>query len=411
MSWMGHLRGAMTEVNFALQLIQRLQQAGDRRQPRFDPHNFRLTFVEAGGEVAYANLRNLYDEYLTYPSRDRERFLQFTTRSLLATHKPLPEDFADARSDIFLAVRQRGYYSLLELSMWAEADLDFSWPYQPLTEHLGVGLVYDLPEAMVMLQSSHLEDWGVTFYEAYEQGLINLTEIDATFTTIDDHSYASATGDHYDISRMLLPELIRELEVIGDPIVLLPNRDRLLITGSEDRRGLETVALLAQQLLTHPRPMTGLAFRLDHDEWRCWLPDPDHPAYALLKTLGMQSRQHDYAEQRELLQTWLSSREPHVEVSEYRMHGARAKQPPTSFCVWQEGQTLLLPKTDRVCFLRHDQSRDYPLVEGINVSWPRVQCRLAHMVREVPALYPPRYRVERFPSDPQLALLHANEPA
>ncbi len=198
----------------------------------------------------------------------------------------------------------------------------FFWPYQPLAEHLGVGAVYDLPEAMVMLQASHLEEWNVTFYEAFEQGLNNLGEIDATFTTIDDHSYVSSTGDHYDLSRMLLPELIRELEVVGDPVVMLPNRDRLLVTGSEDRHGLEIIALLLEQLLTQPRPITGLAFRLSNDEWTCWLPSLDHPAYALLKTLGMQSQQQDYAEQRPLLQRWLNSTEPHVEAMEYRVHGS-----------------------------------------------------------------------------------------
>jgi hypothetical protein len=405
MRWLEYLRHTLTQESFALRLIERLQRAGDQRQLHFDRESFCLTFVDSDGEMAYSNLQNLYDECLTYPVRERERFFQFATRSLLAARKPLPDEFADARSDIFLAVRNRGYYSLTELNMWVDANDEFSWPYQPLTDHLGVSLVYDLPEAMLMLQSVHLDRWGITFYEAYEQGLSNLMEIDATFTTIDDHSYVSATGDHYDVSRMLLPELIRELDVIGDPVVMLPNRDRLLITGSDDRQGLETVALLAQQLLTYPRAMTGLAFRLYQDEWRSWLPDEDHGAYAILKSLAIQSRQRDYADQRQLLQSWLADHEPQVEVSEFRTHGARAKQPPTSYCVWQQGGAQMLPETDRVCFLQQNQSRDHPLVEGINVSWSRVERSLGHMLREAPGLYPPRYRVERFPSDAQLAKL------
>src|SRR5690606_16678263 len=103
---------------FALQLIERLQRAGDRRELQFDRENFRLAFRNDAGEIADSNLQNLYDECLTHPLRDRERFFQFATRSLLASHKPLPDDFSDARSDIFLAVRNRGYYSLMELNMW-----------------------------------------------------------------------------------------------------------------------------------------------------------------------------------------------------------------------------------------------------------------------------------------------------
>jgi hypothetical protein len=409
MTRFAHLRKNLSEENFALHLIQRLHQAGDIRHARFDADNFRICFEQSSFEVGFANLRNLYQEYLTHPVLDRERFFRFATRSLLSTHKPLPDDYADARSDIFVSVRNRTYFSSLELNTWIHSDALFAWPYQPLASHLGIGLVYDLPEAMVMLQAVHLEQWGISFYEAFEQGLSNLTEVDATFTSIDDHTYVSATGDHYDASRMLLPELIHELKVVGDPVVLLPNRDRLLVTGSEDRHGVEIVTLLAQQLLTHPRPVTGLAFRLCNDEWTCWLPDEDHPAYALLKSLGLQSRQQDYLEQRPMLQQWLAQNQCDAEVAEFRVHGARAKQPPTSFCVWCEGQTQLLPETDRVCFLRRHQSPDHPLIEGINVGWKRVEQVLGNVMREEAMVYPVRYRVDRFPTQAQLARLQAGD--
>jgi hypothetical protein len=266
--------------------------------------------------------------------------------------------------------------------------------------------VYDLPEAMVMLQSSHLENWGMSFYEVFEHGLSNLAEIDASFTTVDEQTYVSSTQDHYDASRLLLPELIRELPVAGDPVVMLPSRDRLLVTGSEDRRGLETVALLAQQLLAHPRPVSGLAFTLNQDEWNCWLPDTDHPAYAIFKTLALQSTQVDYQQQRPLLQRLLATSEPDTDVAEFRLHGAGAKQPPTSFCVWREGRRQLLPRTDRICLLRHDQSLDHPLVEGINVAWGRAERLLDDFLGEQEAIYPPRYQVDRFPSSALLARLN-----
>jgi hypothetical protein len=409
MSWLDPFRGNLSEEDFAVLLIERLQRAGDVRRARFDAGHFRIYFEQPGRDAGYANLRNLYEEYLTHPWRDRERFFQFATRSLLASHKPLPDEFADAHSDLFLSVRSRSYFSLMELSTWVESNSTFSCLYQPLAEDLGISLVYDLPEVMVMLQASHLEAWGVTFYEAFERGLANLAEIDATFTTVDDRTYVSATGDHYDISRMLLPELIRELDVLGDPVVLLPNRDRLLVTGSDDRQGLETASLLAQQLVKQPRSLTGLAFRLCSDEWSCWLPDEDHPAYARLKALGLLSRQQDYLEQRPLLQRWLAKRQPGVSVAEFRLHGAGAKQPPTSFCVWREGESLLLPEADRVCFLRHDQTLDHPLVEGINVGWDRVQDVLGPMLVEEASIYPTRYRVHRFPTAAQLTQLQRAE--
>ncbi len=352
MSWFDTWLGPLSEQKFAQRLIELLHQAGDVREATYDAVSFQLRFRHDKRDVGYANLRNLYAEYVNHATRDREPFFRFAVRSLLASHKALPDEFADARSDILATVRHRAYFSLLELRNWVSGNPDFNWPYRPLAEHLGVGLAYDLPEAMVMLQSVQLTEWDVSFYEVYEQALQNLSQIDATFTTIDDHAYASSSGDHYDASRMLLPELISELTVIGDPVVMLPNRDRMLVTGSQDRQGLETVALVAQQLLSHPRPVSGFAFVLREDEWSPWLPDPDHPAYSTLRSTGLRTLQHDYQQQRKLLQVWLAQHQSDVHAAEFRTHGAGVRQPPTSFCVWQQGRPALLPRTDRICFLR-----------------------------------------------------------
>lgn len=109
--------------------------------------------------------------------------------------------------------------------------------------------------------------WGITFYEAYETAYTNLIETEAAFTTIEDHTYMSSTGDNYDASRMLIPELIAELKVLGEPVVMVPNRDRLFVTGSEDPEGLATMVLLAEHALTQPRPMTGIAMMWNGEEW------------------------------------------------------------------------------------------------------------------------------------------------
>jgi hypothetical protein len=404
MSLFDRFVGRMTEEQFAQRLIDQLRQVGDVRLARYDAAHFQIQFTQSDREVGYANLRNLYDEYLTHAGRDADQFFRFAIRSLLASHKPLPDEYGDAVCDILLTVRNRSYFSLLELRSWIASDPNYSWPHVPVGEHLGVGLTYDLPEAMVMLQSLHLADWGVSFYEVYEHALANLTEIDATFTTIDEHTYASATGDHYDASRMLLPELIEELRVVGQPVVLLPNRDHLLVTGSADRSGIETAALVARQLFNLPRPVTGLAFVRQQDEWRPWLPPRDHVSYATLKAMSLQTIGHDYHEQRQLLGLWLARRDAELEPAEFKVHGAAATQPPISYCVWEEGMRQLLPKTDRVCFQMANQSFQHPLVEAINCSWDHVRQVVGHLMVEED-WYPARYRVTEFPSPGQLSKL------
>ena len=139
------------------------------------------------------------------------------------------------------------------------------------------GLVYDLPEAMIMLQHDQLDSWGVTYYQALETALGNLAETEAAFRSIDDEVYVSATEDNYDASRMVVTELFGELQTNGSPVVMVPNRDCLLVTGNENVEGLQLMASLAKETLKQPRPMSGVTFCLDGDDWTPWLPRKAHP--------------------------------------------------------------------------------------------------------------------------------------
>ena len=411
MNWFDHITGKLSPERFARRLIDELGDAGDRRSISFDAAQFQLRFAVDGQEMGFANLRNLYSEYQSLPAKDRDQFFSFATRSLLAAHKPIPEDFDDARYDVLVTVRNRSYFSLPELrnelSRFRDSDSQpLEWPHQTLADQLAVGLVYDLPEAMLMLQASHLNEWGVTFYEVYESAVSNLSEMDATFATIDDHSYVSNSSDHYDASRMILADLVAELEVIGDPVALIPNRDRLIVTGSEDTHGLETAALISQQLIEHPRPISGQAFIQRDAEWSPWLPDTDHPAFTTLKSMALATMLNDYENQQQIID--LSEEDAETsKVVAYRVHESGTRQPPFSYCVWQEDGPYLLPKTDRVCFLRKSEETDHPLVESTNVTWADAIRVVGHLLQEQPDTYPVRYRVLGFPNRQQLSKLAA----
>ena len=72
----------------------------------------------------------------------------------------------------------------------------------------------------------------------------------------------SATKDGYDASRLLLSDLVRQFEVRGEMIAMVPNREDLLITGSEDEDGLRGMLSLAAEAL-----FSGPLFS-DRCQWR-----------------------------------------------------------------------------------------------------------------------------------------------
>ena len=113
-----------------------------------------------------------------------------------------------------------------------------------LGDHLAVGLVYDLPESMVMLHRDQLKTWDVTFFEAFEIARANLADLEASFGSMEDRLYISDTNDNFDASRVIMTEWIRQLQVKGAPVATVPNRDKLIVTGSEDAKGLRMMARL-----------------------------------------------------------------------------------------------------------------------------------------------------------------------
>lgn len=103
--------------------------------------------------------------------------LQKWVRAWFVSEKNIPEEYEDVRPDLLPAVRGRAYYDVTRLRLQLAGNTTAEWPYQPLGEHLSVGLVYDMHEAMLTIRQEGLDNWGVTFYEAMEAARENLAQL------------------------------------------------------------------------------------------------------------------------------------------------------------------------------------------------------------------------------------------
>jgi uncharacterized protein YtpQ (UPF0354 family) len=381
---------------FAKLMMDRIHQAGEKSKLVYDPDEY-LVRGEAE-RTATVYLTNAYQEYCTAPDDAREKVLKHWVRNWFTYLRDLPDEFEDAKHDLLPVVRSRWHFESTALQGEVESGVRTSWPYQVLGEHFGVGLVYDLPEAMRSIPQSNLDAWGVTFYEAMEVACKNLLALPSKFIRPPSGKgvYLSATGDSYDASRLLLADLIRQFRVRGDPIAMIPNRDNLIVTGAADLRGLWAMSNLAAEAIKKPRLISGIALRLDGDEWVPWLPKVSHPSYNDLQRLQLQSFGHDYADQKDLLDklhakngedvfaaTFSVIRSPHSRVF--------------SYATWTDTKNTLLPKTDVVVLGR---------ISGkpAMVEWQKVVDVVGDLMEAVD-IYPPRFRVRGFPSDDKLAAM------
>jgi hypothetical protein len=388
----------LSQDEFGRMVAARIKKAGEPGEVTYVSQDFRIVIEDKGETVQHFNLNNVYKEYCARRGEERELMLSKIVQAALARHKRLPEDWADAKPDILPAVRNRTTMEMLSLEQRAHGrpalpDL----PSFGVGDHLLAMPVYDLPAATQTLTRQQLDDWGVSVYEAMEVAKQNLAAIEMSVAASGDGFYAVMTGDSYDSSRLLLMGLVDQLEFHGDPIAMVPHRDVLLMTGSENPAGLAVMAKFAETAFQHPRYLSCLPLRLVGTEWVSWMPLEDHPHFAQYRLLEVKSMGGKYQRQRESLDAVHAREGTKQFVAAYSVTESN-RGTALSYTLWPKGVDTLLPKTHKLFLIGPERGI---LAGG---DWDRVQEVVGDLLEET-NLYPPRVRVREFPSDEQLAAI------
>jgi hypothetical protein len=203
---------------------------------------------------------------------------------------------------------------------------------------------------------------------------------------------------------VLLPEIFEQMELKGDPVAMIPNRGVLMVTGADDAAGLTVMAQLASNMFEQsPRPQTGTAIRYNGTEWAPFLPDDDHPAAEKLRELSIRSMLQDYAQQKQLLDALHEKTNEDLFVASYTAVQKKDGGGFFSYCVWGDGIVSLLPRTDKIAFVRGPgEERGEPLM----VRWKSALDVVGDLLAPTD-FYPERYRVDRFPTEAELGRLSA----
>jgi hypothetical protein len=387
---------------FARLVMGELRKLDGASALKYDQEQF---VIERGGE-GFINLSNLYQEYCQADRKERGKLLERFVRGCIGTTGfELPEDFDDVHPDLLPVVRSRFYLDSVALQSRARGGEGLAVPQQTIGDHLALSLVYDLPQAMRSIIQEDLDRWGVSFYEAVEAARRNLEQMgNVAFASLQGEGgegvYISATGDNYDASRLVMLDLVRKMPVRGDYIAMVPNRDTLVITGSDDEAGLSVMSKVAEDSFEKPRPISTVALRLEGEQWESWLPEPSSPVYEKFHELRLRTVGMEYNDQKELLDQIHESTGEDVFVASFSAVQHKESGQVASYSVWSEGIETLLPETDKLVLLRPDRGADK--VEMVAAgSFERVRQVAGHLIQPM-GMYPERYRVADFPSASQL---------
>ena len=274
---------------------------------------------------------------------------------------------------------------------------------RPLAGIFAQSLVVDLPDQQLDVGAAELNAWQVDFDSLMQRARTNLLARggEEGFQRLGPGRYRSSWQDDLDGSRMLLPGILQRLPLEGDPVVVLPRRDTLLVVGSEDPQGLRWALEGALEFLNEdPRSLNGCPLRLRNYRWEPFEIREEHPVCPLLDRIQQRRLKDEYAQQKALLDRRHGAQGRDITVAPFQLE-RNPDGAVSSFTVWSRTMgEAWLPKADRVCL-------DWEAPEGAGrtwVPWASVQRHLCHLLEPV-GLFPERYRFTGLPQAELLATL------
>lgn len=379
---------------FAARVMGLIQKHGANLRLAYEPEPFRIVSLEESKQIL--NLHNGYQMYMNAAPEDRANVIAKTAIAWRLPEDQLELGYESVVTDLHPAVRARSYFDLFGLELSLDGTKPPEVPHHEFAEFLSLLLVYDEPHTVSFVNAQQLEDWGVTFYEAYEAAVRNLAEKPIAYVE-SEGLFELCANDAHDAARMLLVEAMKSFEVTGDLICMVPSRDCLLLTGSDNSAGLRLMAERAREAI-QSRMITCIAFRLVDDHWEPWLPQKNHPSYSAFHRLHCDSLGQDYVEQKALLEELHEKTGDDIFVATYS--GVDAKDRSWTYTLWAENVLSLLPRAEYLVF-------GYGENQTIRfVPWDAAATIVGGMMHDT-GMYPVRYRVEDFPTPEQLERLRA----
>jgi hypothetical protein len=315
-------------------------------------------------------------------------------RAFLTPARPEPPTLQQVLPWLVPKVRPRFDYAALALRTGRSGPV-----FRPLAGIFAVSLVVDAPEGELDVRPADLERWNADFDILMQKARTNLLARggEERFTSLGPGRFRSDWQDNLDGSRVLLPGILRRLPLRGDPVAVLPNRDTLLVAGSEDPAGLEWALAGAMAFLNEdPRSLNGCPLRFRDYQWEPFQARAEHPVCPLLQRIGHRRLLEEYANQKALLDWRHGMAGKAITVAPFQV-GPTPGGPERSFTIWsQEAGESWLPQVDLVRLswvLHREPGRAW-------VPWARLQERLSHLLEPV-GLFPERYRFKERP-DPRM---------
>jgi hypothetical protein len=270
---------------------------------------------------------------------------------------------------------------------------------KPFLGKLDLVLGYDHGPTVTQVQTSAVDEWGVTLDAALDRARANLRALaPSLWVAVGPSLWSLESPAGYADSFLQFPTIFERLTARGAPLAMIPNRGVLLATGTDEPNGITALLNAAKKSMQEsPWPLSADLYRIGPAGPELYA--PDGPGAGLLATLQKIDLASVYKEQKEALDKYHASIQDDVFVATFALMGKKHRpEEAQSWCTWTQGVPTLLPITDSIAFV---WDLDKAKRQTALVPWQEAERLVGHYLKPT-ADDPPRFRVDVFPMEAEL---------
>ena len=197
-------------------------------------------------------LDNAYDEYRAAPANIDEIFARYMASLRLQTKEGALKKQKMGRSHIVPIVRSREYLDAFRQHLTKQkSKKEFNIVYEKINEELYAFYSFDSPQAISSMSNDDLKRLKLTLPDVRVLAQRNLMRLVGDKISIKKGNgvYAVFLDDNYESSLMLIDSFWSKklISVKGDYVVFVPTRNVILITGSQEPKGLKIAKQIAKE--------------------------------------------------------------------------------------------------------------------------------------------------------------------
>eukprot|EP01117_Protostelium_nocturnum_P019348 TRINITY_DN8370_c0_g2_i1.p1 TRINITY_DN8370_c0_g2~~TRINITY_DN8370_c0_g2_i1.p1 ORF type:complete len:506 (+),score=201.38 TRINITY_DN8370_c0_g2_i1:32-1519(+) len=337
----------------------------------YDAVKFIIKFSSSNNEPHTVFLNNNYLKWIAYDDNQNEDGKKNVFDELISSLKEageLPSDFESIKKNIFPKMQVRVTKTVLRLqerishkengtsdpNLGKEERSEIpklpatsnELPWKPVTEYLGLDLIYDTPTEFLMLKPQDLQRWGKTYEQVWEVAMNNLKEQKIKWKKLSSGVFSLRPGTSYEAPTLLaMAEQLFSLALNGDPVVLPISKSMVVITGSNDKDGLETMLQVATNQASSNDFFSGImmTYRSEDSKWVEWTVPSDNEFAKDFKYLKLFTLSQWYKHQEEFI---VKLGEVEGKIQPFSVD----EENFTTGTAWKKGVDCILPETEHVEF-------------------------------------------------------------